>query len=66
MCQLVQKALRENPLADGTTREILIDNDDKGSVTMVGSWTTLKNSPGCYGPSLLSSAVWREINHPIG
>jgi hypothetical protein len=52
----VQKALRENPLADGTTREILIDNEDKGSVTMVGSWTTLKNSPGCYGPSLLSSA----------
>jgi hypothetical protein len=53
---LVQKTLRENPLSDGTTREILIDNDDKGSVTMVGSWTTLKNSPGCYGPSLLSSA----------
>jgi hypothetical protein len=54
--QAIQKALKENPLADGTTREILIDNDDKGSVTLVGSWTTLKNAPGCYGPSLLSSS----------
>ena len=54
--QHIQKALKENPLADGTTREILIDNDDKGSVTLVGSWTTLKNAPGCYGPSLLSSS----------
>ncbi len=53
---ILQKALKENPMADGTTKEILIDNDDKGSVTLVGSWTTLKNSPGCYGPSLLSSA----------
>lgn len=54
--KLLQKALRENPLADGTTKEILIDNEDKGSVTLVGSWTTLKNAPGCYGPSLLSSS----------
>ena len=22
----------------------------------MGSWTTLKNAPGCYGPSLLSSS----------
>ncbi|HEX6890683.1 MAG TPA: FAD-dependent oxidoreductase [Chryseolinea sp.] len=54
--QAIQKALKENPLADGTTREILIDNDDKGSVTLVGSWTTLNNASGCYGPSLLSSS----------
>ncbi|HMG91870.1 MAG TPA: FAD-dependent oxidoreductase [Chryseolinea sp.] len=54
--QLIQKALKENPLADGTTKEILIDNDDKGSITLVGSWTTIKNAPGCYGPSLLSSS----------
>ncbi|HET6542631.1 MAG TPA: FAD-dependent oxidoreductase [Chryseolinea sp.] len=53
---LLQKALKENPLANGTTKEILIDNDDKTSVTLVGSWTTLKSAPGCYGPSLLSSA----------
>jgi hypothetical protein len=53
---LLQKVLKENPLANGTTREILIDNDDKANVTMIGSWTTLKNAPGCYGPSLLSSA----------
>jgi hypothetical protein len=54
--RLLQKALRENPLADGTTREILIDNEDKANVTLVGSWTALKNASGCYGPSLLSSA----------
>jgi hypothetical protein len=53
---VLQKALKENPLADGTTKEILIDNDDKSNVTLVGSWTTLKNAPGCYGASLLSSA----------
>ena len=52
----LQKMLRENPLADGTTRDILIDNDDKGNVTLIGSWTTLKNAPGCYGASLLSSS----------
>ena len=52
----LQKVLKENPLADGTTREILIDNEDKSNVTLIGSWTTLKNAPGCYGPSLLSSA----------
>jgi hypothetical protein len=51
----LQKSLKENPLADGTTREILIDNDDRSNVTLVGSWTTLKNAPGRYGPSLLSS-----------
>lgn len=51
----LQKSLGEDPLADGSTKEILIDNDDKANVTLVGSWTTLKNAPGCYGASLLTS-----------
>lgn len=51
----VQKSLRYDPLANGSTREILIDNDDKNGLTINGSWKTLKNASGCYGQSLLSS-----------
>ena len=51
----LQKLLRENPLADGSVREMLIDNEDKTNLTISGNWSTLKNASGCYGLSLLSS-----------
>lgn len=42
--------LRTNPLADNSTPEILVDNDDSAHVTQKGSWTRLKK--GGYGPSM--------------
>jgi hypothetical protein len=47
----LQKILRENPLADGSTPEILVDNDDQEAVTIKGEWD--RQTRGGYGPSLL-------------
>ncbi len=49
----LQDQLKTNPLADGSTPEILIDNDDSTSVTINGKWKRKANFEGCYGPSLL-------------
>ncbi|HTI58848.1 FAD-dependent oxidoreductase [Mucilaginibacter sp.] len=48
----IQKALRENPLADGSTPDIIIDDNDKKQVTTAGKWITGKNG---YGPTVLIS-----------
>jgi hypothetical protein len=34
----IRKVLRDNPLADGSTPEILVDNDDSTRVTVEGEW----------------------------
>ena len=47
----LQQILRENPLADGSTAEILVDNDDKEGVTISGDWD--RQLRGGYGPSFL-------------
>ena len=49
----LQKELKNNPLADGSTPEVLVLNDDSTSVTVKGDWKRRQNIPGCYGPSLL-------------
>lgn len=49
----VQDVMRTDPLADRSTPEILIDNDDAG-VTKSGSWQTEKGK-GSYGPSMFKS-----------
>jgi len=49
----MQAELRNNPLADGSTPEILVDNDDTAAVTLKGDWKRMPNYEGCYGPSLL-------------
>jgi hypothetical protein len=49
----LQAELKNNPLADGSTPEILVDNDDKTAVTTKGNWKRMPNYEGCYGPSLL-------------
>lgn len=49
----VQDVMRADPLADRSTPEILIDNDDAG-VTKSGSWQTEKGK-GSYGPSMFKS-----------
>ncbi|MDO1450446.1 FAD-dependent oxidoreductase [Rhodocytophaga aerolata] len=47
----VQQMLKANPLADGSTPEILVDNDDKAQVKLTGNWTT--ETKGGYGPTFL-------------
>jgi ribulose 1,5-bisphosphate synthetase/thiazole synthase len=47
----LQEILQTNPLADGSTAEILIDNNDPTRVAVTGSWT-LKS--GGYGLNYLS------------
>jgi len=49
----VQGLLKTNPLADGSTPEILVDNDDTKGVTVGGNWERKANFEGCYGPSVL-------------
>ncbi|HZG25704.1 MAG TPA: FAD-dependent oxidoreductase [Chitinophagaceae bacterium] len=44
----LQKILKTNPLANGKTPEILVDNDDKAHTTVRGSWASQKQ--GGYGP----------------
>jgi hypothetical protein len=49
----LQSLLKTNPLADSSTPEILVDNDDSTAVTVKGNWKRMANFDGCYGPSLL-------------
>lgn len=51
----VQQLLAVNPLADGSTPEILVDNDDPARVTRTGTWTREANARSAYGPSYLSA-----------
>ena len=46
----LQQTLIDNPLADNSTVEILVDNDDKKQVSVTGSWSVEKK--GSYGPSM--------------
>lgn len=48
----LQEILRKNPLADNSTVEILVDNDDASNVSVKGSWTI--DRKGSYGPSMLT------------
>ncbi len=41
--------LANNPLMDGSTPEVLVDNDDSAHVTVTGNWSMKKG--GTYGPS---------------
>jgi hypothetical protein len=47
----LQAALKENPLADHSIPEILVDNDDSTGVTLTGDWQ--RQTTGGYGPSFL-------------
>ncbi|MFT3933131.1 MAG: FAD-dependent oxidoreductase [Chitinophagaceae bacterium] len=48
----LQQTLLNNPLADNSTVEVLVDNDDKKQVTVSGSWGVEKK--GSYGPSMFT------------
>jgi len=47
----VQALLKSNPLMDGSTPEVLIDNDDSLHIELTGNWQRKTN--GGYGPSWL-------------
>jgi hypothetical protein len=47
----LQQLLLQNPLMDGSTPELLADNDDATSVTITGNWK--KQTAGGYGTSWL-------------
>jgi hypothetical protein len=48
----LQLLLKTNPLADDSTPEILVDNDDSNAIIANGNWKRETNSKGCYGTSL--------------
>ena len=48
----LKQAIAAHPLADNSTVEILVDNDDKKHVWMKGSWKT--DTKGSYGPSMFT------------
>jgi hypothetical protein len=51
----LQRELRDNPLADGSAPEVLVDNAYDAHVQVAGSWTAATNIPGRFGPSVLKS-----------
>lgn len=51
---VLQKRLQDNPLADGSAFDILVDNDNEKLVTKTGEWNAEKH--GGYGPSFLTSS----------
>ena len=65
----IRENLRNDPLADGSTPEIIVDNDDTAQVTMEGDWTREKRD--CYGFSRLTDEhkdqAFRQVrfNTPI-
>ncbi|QIP12475.1 FAD-dependent oxidoreductase [Spirosoma aureum] len=51
----LQNELKTNPLADGSTPEILVDNDDPAQVTHTGEWKRDNNPKGAYGPGYFTT-----------
>ncbi|MDR0541418.1 MAG: FAD-dependent oxidoreductase [Dysgonamonadaceae bacterium] len=49
----LQYRLVSNPLADGSTPEILIDNNDEMSVVLNGEWSCNRDTYRSYGPDFL-------------
>ncbi|MCD7971332.1 MAG: FAD-dependent oxidoreductase [Candidatus Azobacteroides sp.] len=49
----LKKVLEENPLADGSTAEILIDNDDKENVIITGEWKYNYDTYSSYAANFL-------------
>ncbi|MCW3466298.1 FAD-dependent oxidoreductase [Chitinophaga nivalis] len=51
----LQRELQNNPLADGSTPDILVDNDDTARVKLVGVWN--RYTPVSYGPSAFTTVA---------
>jgi len=54
----LQQYLKENPFLDGSTPDIIIDNDDSTLVHWAGNWE--KVTTGGYGPSFLMASASGE------
>ena len=50
----LQKELKENPLADHSFFEILVDNEEKANIELTGDWDLIKGR-GAYGPTMFLS-----------
>ena len=59
----LQSALKENPLADGSAPELLVDNENKTKIVVNGNWSTL--TKGGYGPSLLGLKGGEGLEHYV-
>lgn len=59
----VQQVLKEDPLADGSQPEIIIDDQHKQQVTMNGSWRFQKGDG--YGPGYYFTEVDSSQDHAI-
>lgn len=57
----LQLLLKTNPLADGSTPEILTDNDDATGIVAKGNWIRKPNFEGCYGPSVLIDSTADKV-----
>jgi FAD dependent oxidoreductase len=53
----LQKKLAADPLVNGSTPEILVDNDDEEFVSTKGNWSREKNGSGCYAFSYLKTTA---------
>ncbi|MGV3561221.1 FAD-dependent oxidoreductase [Larkinella arboricola] len=49
----LQQRLKADPLADGSTPEILVDNENQALTATTGSWRLENKSKAGYGPSYL-------------
>jgi len=54
----IQKILRDNPRADGSTPDIMVDNRDTAQIEIKGQWSLVRG--GFYGPDALISRVHNQ------
>lgn len=64
----LQKELQNNPLADKSAPEIIVDNDAKENISMTGNWK--KEKEGGYGSTYLINNSAKDSNatvtfHPV-
>jgi len=51
----LQKILSSNPLADGSSGDIFIDNESTANINLTGDWKKISDSKNSYGVSWLQS-----------
>jgi len=59
----MQQILKDNPLVNGSTPEILVDNDDAAHVVLKGDWQRV--TKGSYGPSMYTSGETTGENKSV-
>ncbi len=59
----IQNMLKADPLANGSTPEILVDNDDSLHVKITGDW--IKEKTGAYGASMFIDSSKGTVNKSV-